>query len=99
MEFVAGEGGASGWMWRGSGWDARQEAMKSWRSGFMRWRRRDGPWSSHHVEARAEKWDTSSCETVEGFLGVVVGFGFGVEEEWRRGWRVGGKRRAGRGRG
>jgi len=33
--------------------------MKSWRSGFMRWRRRDEPLGSHHVEASALKCDTS----------------------------------------
>lgn len=43
----------------------RQEEMKSWRSGFMRWRSREEPWGSHHEEARALKWDTSVGSTVE----------------------------------
>ena len=33
--------------------------MKSWRSGFMRCKRREEPCGSHHVEARALKWETS----------------------------------------
>lgn len=39
--------------------------MKSWRSGFMRWRRREEPWGSHHVDARALKWDISVGLTEE----------------------------------
>lgn len=31
----------------------------------MRWRSRDGPWGSHHVEARALKWAISSVLTDE----------------------------------
>src|SRR3569833_91623 len=31
----------------------------------MRWRRRDEPLASHHVEARAPKWDISSGLTEE----------------------------------
>lgn len=38
--------------------------MKVWRSGFMRWRRREGPWGSHHDDARALKCDTSVGSTV-----------------------------------
>lgn len=39
--------------------------MKVCRSGFMRWRIRDGPCGSHHEEARAEKCDISASETDE----------------------------------
>lgn len=39
--------------------------MNSWRSGFMRWRMRDGPIGSHQELARAEKWESSSAETEE----------------------------------
>lgn len=52
---------------------ARQEAMKSWRTGFMRCRTREGPWGSHHDVAREEKWDSSLAET----------------EEWCRVWDLG----------
>ena len=45
------------------GFEERQEVMKSWRSGFMRCRRREEPWGSHHEEARAEKWESSLGET------------------------------------
>jgi hypothetical protein len=45
--------------------------MKVWRIGFMRWRRRDGPWGSHQLLARALKWETSVGSTEE-------------VEEWRR---------------
>ena len=31
----------------------------------MRWRIRDEPWGSHHVEARALKWEISSALTEE----------------------------------
>ena len=34
---------------------SKQELMKSWRSGFMRWRSREEPCESHHEEARREK--------------------------------------------
>ena len=44
--------------------------MKSWRRGFMRCRRREGPCGSHQVEARAEKWESSVEETEEGCGGV-----------------------------
>lgn len=37
--------------------------MKSWRSGFIRWRSREEPWGSHHEEARALKWETSVALT------------------------------------
>lgn len=62
----------------------RQEFMKVWRRGFMRWRRREGPWGSHHDDARAEKWETSVLSIVftrgevvetcrgEGALGIGV---------------------------
>ena len=50
------------------GW--RQELMKSWRRGFMRWRMREEPCGSHHEDARAEKWDSSVAETED--LEVVV---------------------------
>lgn len=39
--------------------------MKSWRRGFIRWRRREEPCGSHHVEARALKWNTSAGLTEE----------------------------------
>lgn len=39
--------------------------MKSCRSGFMRWRRREEPWGSHHVDARALKWEISVGLTEE----------------------------------
>lgn len=45
--------------------EVRQEVMKSWRSGFMRWRRREEPWGSHHVDARALKWEISVGLTEE----------------------------------
>jgi hypothetical protein len=38
--------------------------MKEWRSGFMRWRSREGPWGSHQLEASALKCDTSVGSTV-----------------------------------
>ncbi len=31
----------------------------------MRWSSREGPWGSHHVEARALKWEISVGLTVE----------------------------------
>lgn len=31
----------------------------------MRWRRREEPWGSHHVDARALKWDISVGLTEE----------------------------------
>lgn len=43
----------------GIGEEERQERMKVCRWGFMRWRAREEPWGSHHVEARALKWDIS----------------------------------------
>jgi hypothetical protein len=61
--------------------EERQELIKVWRRGFMRWRRREGPWGSHQLEARALKCDTSVGSTVpvlvrvEGLccrVGVVV---------------------------
>lgn len=51
--------------------EARQDEMKVCRRGFMRCRRREGPRASHHVEARAEKWEISS-----GLIEVEV-------EDWR----------------
>lgn len=66
--------------------DMRHERMNVWRSGFMRWRRRDGPCGSHHEEARAPKWDTSEGSTVD------------CEERWevlvvrRRAWCRGRRR-------
>lgn len=47
----------------GAGLSAKQDAMNSWRSGFIRWRIRDGPIGSHQELARAEKCETSSAET------------------------------------
>lgn len=44
--------------------------MKRWRSGFMRWRRRDGPCGSHQLDARALKWETSVGSTEEALLEV-----------------------------
>lgn len=43
----------------------RQEAMKSWRRGFIRCSKREEPCGSHHDEARALKCDTSVGSTVE----------------------------------
>ena len=43
----------------------RHCVMKLWRRGFMRWRRREGPWGSHQLDARALKCDTSVGSTVE----------------------------------
>ena len=58
--------------------------MKSWRRGFMRCRRREGPCGSHQVEARAEKWESSVDETEEGCGGG--GGGAGQEGcDWGRG--------------
>jgi hypothetical protein len=59
----------------GDGWgasEARQALIKSWRRGFMRCKRREEPWGSHHVEARALKCDTS--------VGLTEEVGLGVEE-------------------
>lgn len=50
------------------GTESRHRDMKVWRSGFMRCRRRDGPWGSHQLEASALKWDTSVGSTED--LGV-----------------------------
>jgi len=62
----------------------RQDLMKSWRSGFMRWRRREGPWGSHHDEARLVKCVTSEALTEEPLpLGCAAWAGAGVLE-WRR---------------
>lgn len=47
----------------GAGLSAKQDAMNSWRSGFIRWRIRDGPIGSHQELARAEKCETSSADT------------------------------------
>ena len=41
--------------------EERQDEMKSWRRGFIKCRRREEPWGSHHEEARALK-----CEISEG---------------------------------
>ena len=60
------------------GFGERQEVTKSWRSGFMRCRRREEPWVSHHEEARAEKWESSLGET------EVWGFEFEFEVEIER---------------
>lgn len=57
----------------GGGLSARQEAMNSCRSGFIRWRIRDGPIGSHHELARDEKCETSSAETDD----VLCQRGFG----------------------
>jgi hypothetical protein len=37
----------------------------------MRCRRREGPWGSHHDEARVLKWDTSEGSMLLEGLGVV----------------------------
>lgn len=42
-----------------------EEAMNSWRRGFMRWRMREGPTGSHQLLARAEKCESSFAETEE----------------------------------
>src|ERR1700744_6206280 len=49
--------------------EARQDFMKSCRRGFMRCRSLEGPWGSHHDEARREKCETSDWETEE--VGVI----------------------------
>jgi hypothetical protein len=36
----------------------------------MRWRRRDGPWGSHQLDASALKWETSVGSTVELEVGL-----------------------------
>lgn len=41
----------------------RQRWINVCRSGFMRWRRREGPWGSHQLEARALKCVTSVGST------------------------------------
>lgn len=50
--------------------EERHEAMKIWRRGFIRCRRREGPWGSHHEEARREKWESSVGET-EDWAGLL----------------------------
>ena len=50
---------------RSGGASARQVAIKSWRSGFIRCRTRDGPIGSHQLLAREEKCDSSFAETDE----------------------------------
>lgn len=57
----------------------RQELMKSWRRGFMRCRRREGPCGSHHEAARREKCETSVADTEE------VGAGGGGDVSRERG--------------
>lgn len=66
---------------------ARQEAMNSWRRGFIRWRIREGPIGSHQELARLEKWDSSSAETEEvecARVGCVWvdGADAGAEKRW-----------------
>ena len=61
-----------------NGEEERQALMKSCRRGFMRWRALEEPWGSHHVEARALKWEISSALTDECHL-VWRGWGIGVE--------------------
>lgn len=64
--------------------------MKSCRCGFIRCSTRDEPWGSHHVDARALKWDISEALTdgeSEGFVCGGAGFDEGCElaeddEEW-----------------
>lgn len=66
-----GEGAASGVP------SARQEAMNSWRRGFIRCRIREGPIGSHQELARAEKWESSEAETEWVLVWVfVAGVGF-----------------------
>lgn len=47
----------------GGGLSMRQDAMNSWRSGFIRCRIPKGPMESHQELARAEKLESSSAET------------------------------------
>lgn len=55
------------------GASARQVATKSWRSGFIKCRTRDGPIGSHQLLASEEKCDSSFAETDEvEWLRVVV---------------------------
>ena len=49
----------------------------------MRWRRRDEPWGSHHVEARASKWDISDGLT-EVELKRILGWLQNRREKLRR---------------
>lgn len=66
---------------------ARQEAMNSWRRGFIRCRIREGPIGSHQELARAEKWESSSAETEDVECRRVWGvwvFGVGAVRGW--GW-------------
>lgn len=53
------------------GTELLQRWIKVWRRGFIRWSMRDGPWGSHHDEARAEKCDISVSETED--VGVAGG--------------------------
>lgn len=66
---------------------ARQEAMNSWRRGFIRCRIREWPIGSHQELASAEKWESSSAETEDvecaRIWGVWVdGVDAGVEKKW-----------------
>jgi hypothetical protein len=60
---------------------ARQEAMNSCRSGFIRCRIREGPIGSHQELARAEKWESSEAET-EWVLVWVLGAILGLVRNW-----------------
>lgn len=59
------------------GTELLQRWMKVWRRGFIRCSMRDGPWGSHHDEARAEKCDISVSETED--VGVAGGGADDVE--------------------
>lgn len=61
---------------------ARQDAMNSWRRGFIRWRIREGPIGSHQELASAEKWESSSGETEE-VEWERIGVGVGDWLVWR----------------
>lgn len=64
------------WFGGGSRCDERQLRMNVCRCGFIRWRTREEPCGSHHVEARALKCDISEALTE----GDSEWCGGGVEE-------------------
>lgn len=61
----------------------RHCVMKLWRRGFMRWRRREGPWGSHQLDARALKCKTSVGSTVELLAGLGLWCRVVVDEKVR----------------
>ena len=75
--------------------------MKRWRSGFIRWRRREGPCGSHQLEARALKCETSVGSTEDACSEVLENERAGVDRGeviwfvcwYKRERRLGGSRR------